>query len=183
MYIRKSLHAAQTSADIARDTLYLTQAADIHVLTIETSTPGTFKPETVFSVTFKNFGRTSAIGFKNSITIGPEGGDVVRRTIPHGDIAISIGPDQPINLAFPSVAEIVNTGAFKFVDIVSHFKRLKVSGSFSSQRHFWQTPCLHMRGRIRSSTEQLADTSKRATGRVTPACHAIPSVANLANAV
>jgi hypothetical protein len=61
VHAKLAAEAAKTSADVARDALHLTEAADIHLDKIVTQVSGVLTPDSRIRLVFKNFGRTRAI--------------------------------------------------------------------------------------------------------------------------
>jgi len=95
----KQSNAAIISAKVARDTLYLTQAADIHIEGVNLVPPYPLSGATVIDLVVQNHGRTRAEKFTNDLTLGIKG-RATGTIHPRSDIEVVIGAGQPFHIGF-----------------------------------------------------------------------------------
>jgi hypothetical protein len=105
--IRRSANAAIIAAKVARDTLYLTQAADVHIEGVNIYPKSPLSSSTVITVAVKNHGRTKAKKFTNDLTLGIKG-QTTRPSDPRVDIEVEIGAGQPFEIGFDPLGKNFN---------------------------------------------------------------------------
>jgi hypothetical protein len=105
--VRRSANAAIIAANVARDTLYLTQAADVHIEGVNLL-PKPLGSGTHIDVAVKNHGQTRAEKFSNDLILGIKGrptGPIQQRS----DIAVVIGAGQTYRLGFGALGQTLTT--------------------------------------------------------------------------
>jgi hypothetical protein len=121
--------AAKLSADTARDTLYLTQSADVQMAdTIWNQPSAQGVPETIITIVFKNFGHTAARNVMFDVTLG----------IPGRPFTMNEAPSPPVTLAAQQVANVgfrplwqIITNPEDLAKIVAGIEKMRLHGSVS----------------------------------------------------
>jgi hypothetical protein len=91
--------AARDSANVARDTLHLTQAADVHIEEVKLVPNEPLSSDTTIYVVVKNRGQTRAERFTNDLTLGIKE-RATNITLPRKDIETVIGAGNARSIAF-----------------------------------------------------------------------------------
>jgi hypothetical protein len=130
-------NAAQKTAEIAEQTLRLTQAADVQIVGVNFTPKGTLNTNTSVTVALRNFGQSRAKQFTNDLTIGIEG----RKSAPvqpRQEIGVVLGPGQPFIIGFPplGIGKIVTEEELE--RILNGQQFLKIWGSLKYKDVFGQ---------------------------------------------
>lgn len=99
-------NAAKKSAEVARDTLHLTQAADIHIKKIILKPKGPLSGDTAVYVVVKNHGHTRAEQFTEDLSMGIKE-RAAGISLPKRDIALVIGARHIFTIAFAQVGDAI----------------------------------------------------------------------------
>jgi hypothetical protein len=103
---RKAADAAKESADVARDTLHLTQAADVHIEEIRLVPNGVLSGDTVISVVLKNHGQARAEQFAADLSVGIKGRGPA---LPERGMSLIIGAGQIFSVRYAPLRSGIST--------------------------------------------------------------------------
>jgi hypothetical protein len=103
---RKAADAAKESADVARDTLHLTQAADVHIEEIKLVPNGVLSGDTVIYIVVKNHGQARAEQFVEELSLGIKGRGPA---LPKRGMSLVIGAGQIFSVAFAPLRSGIST--------------------------------------------------------------------------
>jgi len=101
---RRAANAARNSADVARDTLHLTQAADVHIKKIILKPKGPLSGDTAVYVVVKNHGHTRAEQFTEDLSMGIKE-RAAGISLPKRDMALVIGAGHIFSIAFAQLRD------------------------------------------------------------------------------
>jgi hypothetical protein len=107
---KKAAEAAIKTANLTEEALHLTQSADIHLELVAFNPPGRLTIDTVLVLCFRNLGKTRAKRLTHDLRIGIVGGNIISK--PDDNIAIVVGPGQPMQIVFDSLRKGINDTLF-----------------------------------------------------------------------
>jgi hypothetical protein len=145
---KDSADTAASSAKLAERALLLTERADLLITGINTSTPGEFEPGTVFTLVFKNFGRTRADSVIVNCSLGVP--DAPRVDQSPEKVPTVVGAGDTLPVPFGRVGQCLNQetavkvasgetpfrfeGEMTYKDVFGFGHRTKCSGTYLPKR-------------------------------------------------
>jgi hypothetical protein len=139
--------AARKSAEVAEQTLHLTQSADVQIVGMRLTPAGPLTANTVIEVQVKNFGQSRAKQFVNDLTVGIQGRELAP-VHARQYIGVVLGPGQPFTIGFEplgpgkiltqdDVQRVLNGelflkiwGSLKYEDVFGKLHVVKCEGTY-----------------------------------------------------